>query len=342
MKSKFAFDLDGTITKVEMLPLIAAELDCAEEMELLTNLTLRGQIPFDKSFKLRCLILRNIPLKKIREIMASVELDEDIAEFIRENKKICAVVTGNLDCWIEPIVDKLGCEIYSSTSEFDGENIPVLKKILDKGAAIRELKKSCDRVIAVGESFNDIPMFESADISIAYGGVHEPICAARSVSDYVATDGKSLCRLLNMIKEEISMEKTLVLIKPDAFGKNHAGDILKLYEEAGFKILAAKVMRMTQALAAKHYVEHIGRPYYPALVEFMTSAPIMAVVLGGDDVIKKVREINGATNPAEAAEGTVRKLYAEDKTKNAVHASDSPESSAREIPIFFSAAEIFD
>ena len=138
------------------------------------------------------------------------------------------------------------------------------------------------------------------------------------------------------------MEKTLVLIKPDAFGKNHAGDILKIYEDAGFKILAAKVMKMTPELAAKHYVEHIGRPYYPALVEFMTSAPIMAVVLGGDNVIKKVRELNGATNPAEAAEGTVRKLYAEDKTKNAVHASDSPESSAREIPIFFSAIEIFD
>ena len=138
------------------------------------------------------------------------------------------------------------------------------------------------------------------------------------------------------------MEKTLVLIKPDAFGKNHAGDILKIYEDAGFKIVAAKVMKMTPELAAIHYVEHIGRPYYPALVEFMTSAPIMAVVLGGDDVIKKVRELNGATNPAEAAEGTVRKLYAADKTKNAVHASDSPESSAREIPIFFSAAEIFE
>ena len=138
------------------------------------------------------------------------------------------------------------------------------------------------------------------------------------------------------------MEKTLVLIKPDAFGKNHAGDILKIYEDAGFKILAAKVMKMTPELAAKHYVEHIGRPYYPALVEFMTAAPIMAVVLGGDNVIKKIRELNGATNPAEAAEGTIRKLFAEDKTKNAVHASDSPESSAREIPIFFSAAEIFD
>lgn len=138
------------------------------------------------------------------------------------------------------------------------------------------------------------------------------------------------------------MEKTLVLIKPDAFGKNHAGAILKLYEDAGFKIVAAKVMRMTEAIAAKHYAEHIGRAYYPALVEFMTSAPLMAVVLSGDDVIKKVRELNGATNPAEAAEGTVRRLFAESKTKNAVHASDSPQSAAREIPIFFSACEMFE
>ncbi|MCR5833799.1 MAG: nucleoside-diphosphate kinase [Selenomonadaceae bacterium] len=138
------------------------------------------------------------------------------------------------------------------------------------------------------------------------------------------------------------MEKTLVLIKPDAFGSNHTGDILKMYEDAGFKIVAAKVMQMTESLAAKHYAEHIGRPYYPSLVEFMTSAPIMALVLSGEDVIKKVRALNGATNPVEAAEGTIRKLYAESKSKNAVHASDSPESAAREIPIFFSACEIFD
>lgn len=138
------------------------------------------------------------------------------------------------------------------------------------------------------------------------------------------------------------MEKTLVLIKPDAFAKNSTGAILKLYEDAGFKIVAAKVMRMTNEVAAKHYAEHVGKPFYPALVEFMTSAPLMALVLSGDDVIKKVREINGATNPAEAAEGTVRKLFATDKTKNAVHASDSEVSSAREIPIFFSACEIFE
>ena len=136
--------------------------------------------------------------------------------------------------------------------------------------------------------------------------------------------------------------KTLVLIKPDAFAKGHTGDILKRYEDEGFKIVAAKVMQMTEKIAAKHYEEHIGRPYYPELVEFMTSAPLMALVLSGENVIARVREINGATNPAKAAEGTIRKLYAENGSKNAVHASDSPESAAREIPIFFSAAEIFD
>ena len=195
---KYVFDLDGTITKIETLPLIAAELGLEDEMKLLTDLTLSGQIPFDKSFKLRYLVLRNVPLKRIQDIMATVELDEDIAAFIRANKKNCAVVTGNLDCWIEPIIAKLDCEVYSSTSELDEKNLPLLKKILDKGSAIREIKKTCDKVIAVGESFNDVPMFEAADISIAYGGVHAPVKTASSISDYVVFDGVTLCQLLKM------------------------------------------------------------------------------------------------------------------------------------------------
>ncbi|MBQ7704710.1 MAG: nucleoside-diphosphate kinase [Selenomonadaceae bacterium] len=137
------------------------------------------------------------------------------------------------------------------------------------------------------------------------------------------------------------MEKTLVLIKPDAFGKNHTGDILKIYESEGLKIVAAKVMQMDKKIAAIHYAEHVEKPFYPDLVEFMTSAPLMALILGGDNAISKVREINGATNPAKAAEGTIRKLFAESVTKNAVHASDSPESAAREIKIFFSEIEQF-
>lgn len=137
------------------------------------------------------------------------------------------------------------------------------------------------------------------------------------------------------------MEKTLVLIKPDAFGKNHTGDILKIYESAGLKIVAAKVMQMDKKIAALHYAEHVEKSFYPDLVEFMTGAPLMALVLGGENAIEKVRKLNGATNPAKADEGTIRKLYAENVTKNAVHASDSAESAAREIKIFFSEIEQF-
>ena len=137
------------------------------------------------------------------------------------------------------------------------------------------------------------------------------------------------------------MEKTLVLIKPDAFAKHYSGDIIKRYESEGFRIVAMKLMQMTEKLAAKHYVKHIGRPYYEDLVGFMTSAPLIALVLEGENVISRVREINGKTNPKDAAEGTIRKLYAENGSRNAVHASDSPESAAREIPIFFNETEIY-
>ena len=138
------------------------------------------------------------------------------------------------------------------------------------------------------------------------------------------------------------MEKTLVLIKPDAVRGKHIGDIVKIYEEKGLKILAMKMLQMDEKLASKHYEEHIGRPYYDDLMGFMTSGPIIAMVLEGEGAIANVRAINGKTSPAEAAEGTIRKLYAASGSRNAVHASDSPENAAREISIFFNASEIFD
>lgn len=138
------------------------------------------------------------------------------------------------------------------------------------------------------------------------------------------------------------MEKTLVLIKPDAVREKHIGDIIKIYEENGLRILAMKLLQMNEKLAARHYEEHIGRPYYDDLIRFMTSGPIVAMVLEGAEAIANVRAINGKTNPAEAAEGTIRRLYAASGSRNAVHASDSPESAAREISIFFNASEIYD
>lgn len=189
--NKFVFDLDGTITKVETLPLLAEELNLADEIKIFTTLTLQGRISFEQSFRLRYFVLRNIPIKKIREIMETVELDEDILNFIHENKKICAIVTGNLDIWIEPLIKKIGCEIYSSQSRNNE-----LTKILNKAEAVREIKKSAEKIISVGDSFNDIPMFNASDISIAYGGVHKLSSDVKNSADFEIYDGKTLCELL--------------------------------------------------------------------------------------------------------------------------------------------------
>ena len=138
------------------------------------------------------------------------------------------------------------------------------------------------------------------------------------------------------------MEKTLVLIKPDAFANHHTGDIIQRYEQEGLRIVALKMLRMDDRLASIHYAEHIGRPYYEGLRTFMTSGPLVAMVLEGEDAIRRVRALNGKTNPAEAAEGTIRKAYALEGRRNAVHASDRPESAAREMSIFFNQTEIYD
>lgn len=204
-KIKFVFDLDGTITKVETLPLLAKELNLFDEIKILTNLTLSGQISFEQSFRLRYFVLKNIPPKKILEIMETVELDEEIENFIRENKKFCAIVTGNLDFWIEPIIKKLGCEFFSSQSRLDENKIPSLTKILNKAETIREIKKSSAKIISVGDSFNDIQMFNASDISVAYGGIHKLTEEIINSADYFFDNGKNLC---DFLKTHIARKKT--------------------------------------------------------------------------------------------------------------------------------------
>lgn len=131
------------------------------------------------------------------------------------------------------------------------------------------------------------------------------------------------------------MEKTLVLIKPDAVERNYVGKILGLYEENGLKIVDLKMLTATEELAKKHYAEHVEKPFFPELLTYITRSPIVALILEGENAIAKVREINGSTDPKEAAEGTVRNLYAVSKSENSVHASDSAESAEREMTIWF-------
>ena len=133
---------------------------------------------------------------------------------------------------------------------------------------------------------------------------------------------------------------TLTIIKPDAFGANKAGKIVALLEEKGFRIKAARVMQLTRAQAGEFYAIHRERPFYGELVQFMTSGPCMPIVLEKPDAVSALRYAIGATDPAEAAAGTVRKLYAESKGRNAIHASDSDENAQREARFFFAETDL--
>ncbi len=136
------------------------------------------------------------------------------------------------------------------------------------------------------------------------------------------------------------MERTLSIIKPDGVQKNLIGEVVKRFETNGIKIAAMKMIQLTQAQAQGFYAVHKERPFFNSLTQFMTSGPIVVMVLEGEDVIAKNRELMGATNYKEAKEGTIRKAYATDIEKNVVHGSDAPETAAFEIGYFFNGLEI--
>ena len=138
----------------------------------------------------------------------------------------------------------------------------------------------------------------------------------------------------------MAVSRTLTIIKPDAFGSGKAGRIVAHLEDAGFRILASRVLKLTEAQAGAFYDVHRERPFFGPLTKFMTSGPCMPMVLERDDAVAALRRTIGATDPAEAEAGTVRKLYAESKERNAIHASDSDENAEREIGFFFSATEL--
>lgn len=140
----------------------------------------------------------------------------------------------------------------------------------------------------------------------------------------------------------MATEKTLSIIKPNATLDNNMGNIIAMFEKNGLRIAGAKLTSLSKEKAEGFYIEHKDRPFFGELVEFMTSGPVMLMVLQGENAVSKNREIMGATNPAEAAEGTVRKLYAKSIGENAVHGSDSAQSAEREISYFFEKNEIIE
>ena len=138
----------------------------------------------------------------------------------------------------------------------------------------------------------------------------------------------------------MAIERTLSIIKPDATRRNLTGAINQRFERSGLAIIAQKRLQLTEALAERFYAVHAERPFYRSLVAFMISGPVVVQVLEGEDAVAKNREVMGATDPAKAAPGTIRKDFAESIEANSVHGSDSPENAAQEIAFFFSQVEI--
>lgn len=140
----------------------------------------------------------------------------------------------------------------------------------------------------------------------------------------------------------MATEKTFSIIKPNATGDNNIGNIIAMFEKNGLRVSAARFTHLSKEKAEGFYIEHKERPFFGELVDFMTSGPVMLMCLEGENAVAKNREIMGATNPAEAAEGTVRKLYAKSIGENAVHGSDSPQSAERELAYFFEKTDLID
>jgi len=139
---------------------------------------------------------------------------------------------------------------------------------------------------------------------------------------------------------QVAIERTFSIVKPDAVASNQIGKIYQRFEDAGLKIVASRMLHMTRQQAEEFYRVHKERPFYGELVEFMTSGPVMVQVLEGEDAISRNRQVMGATNPADAAPGTVRADFATDVQENAVHGSDSPETAQQEIAFFFDTSQI--
>jgi nucleoside-diphosphate kinase len=138
----------------------------------------------------------------------------------------------------------------------------------------------------------------------------------------------------------MALERTFAIIKPDAVAEGHVGEILAMIEQNGFRIAGLKLRRLSKGEAEGFYAVHNQRPFFAGLVKFMTEGPVVLIVLEREDAVAKWRELMGATNPANAQEGSVRKRFAENVERNSVHGSDAPETAAQEIPFFFSTAEL--
>ena len=200
-ESFFCFDFDGTVSSAEALPRLAKEAGIEEEMATLTDITMKGILPFSQSFRLRVKLLSSIPLAQAQNVMDQVPISPDISNFIRENSDRCVIITGNLDVFMRPIIEKLPCRFFTSKAKLENGRLEGIDALLDKGDVMRMLRdrEGYRRLVAIGDGANDIPMFEAADVAVSYFGVTRANELLYPFSHYVVFRDKSLCRLLKTL-----------------------------------------------------------------------------------------------------------------------------------------------
>lgn len=208
---KFLFDLDGTVTSQETLPVIASHFNVQEQISELTQKTVQGNVPFIESFIRRVNILGRYSVSEIDELLSQVPLYPLLIDFIHHHKEDCIIVTGNLTCWCEKLFRKIGCQCYGSLAECEEDSVVKIKKILRKEEIVNQYKALGETVVFVGDGNNDLEAMRQANISIALGLTHNPAQSLLSISDYVIFSENALVRQLKQLAGIVNDGKSVVI-----------------------------------------------------------------------------------------------------------------------------------
>lgn len=208
---KFLFDLDGTVTSEETLPIIANHFNCVEQISELTAKTVQGNVPFIESFIRRVNILGTYSVSETTRLLSEVPLYPAIAKFIEEHKEDCVIVTGNLTCWCEGLFKKIGCQCYGSEALCEDDKVVKLKTILRKEQIVDQYKALGETVVFIGDGNNDLEAMRHANVSIATGLTHNPAQSLMSICDYVIFNEQALVRQMRQLCGEYDDEKSVVI-----------------------------------------------------------------------------------------------------------------------------------
>lgn len=200
MAIRFIFDLDGTVTATESLPLIAAHFGVEEDIAGLTAETVAGDLPFEESLTRRVEVLGAFSVAEVRALVAGMPVLPLVLAFIQARREACVIATGNLDVWIADLARRIGCEVWSSTARVAGDRVVGIARILDKSDVVETYRREGHRVVFVGDGHNDLGAMQRADIAIATGVVHPPPPAVLDACDHAVTREDALVALLEEIE----------------------------------------------------------------------------------------------------------------------------------------------